>query len=326
MALNNRGKALLPYLENPYVLAFLDTIADAEGVRHGYRTGFGNEFLDDLSDHPRTRKEFTQTDGQKNLSSAAGRYQFLEDTWDDVSGRLGLADFTERNQDLGALELIRRRGVLDEIAQGKFDNAFSKLGVTWASLPSSPYKQPKQSNKFVTDALANHIARHTGETSEKPSTSLEAKQMAEASQKEQQTATTINMRERIRTAMANQQEQPVGNIVAGSEGVHNFDTAEDEAAQSKLQQDLQRRISELEAQNPDWVQEIQTVQTPRVLQPSEGEYFAPWEEELLTRSIAADADDARNEAQAAFFGEQASPRMELPKSIERAIARVVSLL
>ena len=53
----------------------------------GYNTIFGNERSDDLKAHPNVKKEFTQTDGKKNSTTAAGRYQFLKGTWDSVSFR-----------------------------------------------------------------------------------------------------------------------------------------------------------------------------------------------------------------------------------------------
>ena len=38
----SRKDELLQALQNPNVRAFLDMLAEAEGVRHGYNTGFGN--------------------------------------------------------------------------------------------------------------------------------------------------------------------------------------------------------------------------------------------------------------------------------------------
>lgn len=156
MALNSRTQRLLPYLDNPNVQKMLDLLSAAEGTTEfGYATAFGGAKIPDLADHPRVQKGFTQTDGRKNTSSAAGRYQFLERTWDDLADKLGLPDFGPRSQDLAALELIRRKGVLDEVANGNFDAAIKKLGVTWASLPSSPHPQNKRSWEWVDNTLAD---------------------------------------------------------------------------------------------------------------------------------------------------------------------------
>lgn len=132
-------------LSNPNVRKMLDVIANAEGVKHGYNTIFGNERSDDLKAHPNVKKEFTQTDGKKNSTTAAGRYQFLKGTWDSVSKKYGLSDFSPKNQDLAAVALILGRGALGDVIKGDFTKAVGKLGGEWASLPSSNYAQPKKS-------------------------------------------------------------------------------------------------------------------------------------------------------------------------------------
>lgn len=136
-------------LNNPNVRKMLDVIANAEGVKHGYNTIFGNERSDDLKAHPNVKKEFTQTDGKKNSTTAAGRYQFLKGTWDSVSKKYGLTDFSPKNQDLAAVALILGRGALGDVIKGDFTKAVGKLGGEWASLPSSNYAQPKKSWKDI---------------------------------------------------------------------------------------------------------------------------------------------------------------------------------
>lgn len=131
-------------LGSPNVQKMLDLIANAEGVQHGYNTLFGNERFDDLSRHPNISKEFTQTDGKKNRTNAAGRYQFMKDTWDDVSKQLGLKDFSPRNQDIAAVALLARNGALPSVLKGDLKTAIQKSGGTWASLPSSNYPQKKR--------------------------------------------------------------------------------------------------------------------------------------------------------------------------------------
>lgn len=141
---------LRQYLQNPNIRVALDVISRAEGTdKYGYATAFGGGQLPSLSDHPRQLHAFTQTDGVANKTSAAGRYQFLQSTWDDVSNKLGLQDFGPESQDLAALELLRRAGALDAAASGDFDTMVAKSGSTWASLPSSPYAQPKRSAGFI---------------------------------------------------------------------------------------------------------------------------------------------------------------------------------
>jgi muramidase (phage lysozyme) len=147
---------LLPKLNEPNVRSFLDMIAAAEGTtKHGYNTLFGGGKFDNLQDHPRQLFDFTETTGRPNKTTAAGRYQFLSNTWDEQAKKLGLPDFGERSQDLAAVNLLRERGILTDVLQGNWQNAVKKSGSIWASLPSSPYPQPRQSEAFVMGQLNN---------------------------------------------------------------------------------------------------------------------------------------------------------------------------
>ena len=137
------------YLNDPRVRKVLDVIAGAEGVKHGYNTIFGNERFGNLSAHPNVRKQFKQTDGKTNVTTAAGRYQFLKGTWDGLSRQYGLKDFSPQSQDIGAIGLIMQKGALGDVLKGNYQAAIQKLGGTWASLPSSPYAQPKRSQAEI---------------------------------------------------------------------------------------------------------------------------------------------------------------------------------
>lgn len=144
-----KKEQLKQHLSNPHARAFLDLLAKAEGVKHGYNTLFGNTRFDSLADHPNIKKQFTQTDGKKNVSSAAGRYQFLYNTWKGLANDLKLDDFGELNQDIAALELIDRKGALQDVLSGDYRSASQKLGGIWASLPSSNYPQNKRSWEWL---------------------------------------------------------------------------------------------------------------------------------------------------------------------------------
>lgn len=141
-------------IKNPNVRMFMDLVAAAEGVKHGYNTNFGNTRLSSLDNHPNISQTFTQTDGKKNTTDAAGRYQFLGSTWNDIVKETEVKDFSETSQDIGFVFLLKRAGALDAVLKGDFDTAVKKSGTTWASLPSSPYKQPKKSKAFIDSTLA----------------------------------------------------------------------------------------------------------------------------------------------------------------------------
>jgi muramidase (phage lysozyme) len=121
--------------------ALLGTIAYAEGTGPRYDLTFAFHVFTSYDDHPRVR----YCSGSL-CSTAAGRYQILEDTWDGI--REGLDDFTPASQDQAGLRLIRGRGVsnidgIDTLTE--FRSAINKLNREWASLPGSPYGQPTYS-------------------------------------------------------------------------------------------------------------------------------------------------------------------------------------
>jgi muramidase (phage lysozyme) len=150
--MNERGKQNLAYSNEPNVRKFLDMIQKSEGAK-GYEYGFNNTKLSNLDAHPGTSSSFTETDGKKNSTTAAGKYQFLEKTWNGVRDKLGLTSFKGPEQEAAAVELLRGRGALDAVRSGDWSTALAKTGPEWASLPTSPYKQAKRSMDFVYDAL-----------------------------------------------------------------------------------------------------------------------------------------------------------------------------
>lgn len=123
--------------------AFLRMLRYGEGTGadDGYRVMFGGERFDSFADHPR-RKITKPLGGKPITSTAAGAYQFLASTWDGLVRQYGFADFSPRNQDLGAVALILGRGALQDVLAGRFDEAVRRCNREWASLPGSPYGQP----------------------------------------------------------------------------------------------------------------------------------------------------------------------------------------
>lgn len=279
-------------LQNPNVRMMLDLIADAEGVQHGYATGFGNTVLESLEDHPRQLKTFKQTDGKTNKTSAAGRYQFLSKTWDDVAEKLGLTDFSELSQDLAAVELIRRRGALDDVLEGNLETAISKLGKEWASLPASPYAQPTRSNEWVANWIANNGGSAAGE---RPSTGPDIATMLAQSNLAGERAST-----------------PTGMVMDASR-VPPMQVAEGAGRLAPT------------SQAPDWAAQLaaMTAPQPQPLNESSQSYDETVNR-LLALAIDGDAEDARNAAVASFFGENPLPQIQLPNAIERTINKLLS--
>jgi muramidase (phage lysozyme) len=129
------------------VKKYLDVLGEAEGA--GYNTIVGGSTFSDFSKHPGVVGVKTK----EGPSTAAGKYQITKTTYDDIANKLGITDFSPESQDKIALELIRRNGALEDIEAGNYDAATKKLGKTWASLPSSPYSQPKRSEEWLQSKL-----------------------------------------------------------------------------------------------------------------------------------------------------------------------------
>lgn len=134
----------------PAVAAFLKMLRACEGTAgpNGYRTMFGGELFDDFSDHPRKVITRRLLGGKEISSTAAGAYQFLSRTWDELVKKYGFADFSAASQDAAAVALIHGRGALATILDGRIEDAITQCNREWASLPGAPYGQPTKSMAF----------------------------------------------------------------------------------------------------------------------------------------------------------------------------------
>jgi muramidase (phage lysozyme) len=129
--------------------ALLDTIAWTEGTRghgkDGYNVTFAYQYFDSCDQHPNE----TICSG-KLCSTAAGRYQFLYKTFTG----LALPNFWPEQQELGALELIERRGVdlpAGPMSATEFANALDRLSYEWSSLPPGRYGTPRHTLSEIRD-------------------------------------------------------------------------------------------------------------------------------------------------------------------------------
>jgi muramidase (phage lysozyme) len=290
----------LEALENPDARLMLDLIAAAEGVSHGYRTGFGNTQLGSLDDHPRELKEFRQTDGKRKLTSAAGRYQFTSRTWDDAAKKVEANDFSPLNQDLVALYLIDRRGALDDVLAGRFTEAVGKLGKEWAGLPSSNYLQPKKGQQWVDDFIAQRRGIRSDVVREG------AKAVSD---------TLINP---VGASLA-QLPDKAGGLMALVQALNDKSVApRNETASAEPKSEAIGYLPNIGAQNsPSALMQVTDLQDQR--RTPEVEQRNTWEQEYMADSLDAEADALRQNAVRSFFGEQEVPFIALPKSVEDAI-------
>ena len=123
-------------LDTPQAKAFLDMIQAAEGG--SFDRTFGNQQFTDFSKHPNKSVAFTDKTGRQSYSTAAGAYQILKSTWDDIAGRINANDFSERNQRRAALALaFRKPGMYQAIMQGDLNKIVNGANSIWTSLPNS---------------------------------------------------------------------------------------------------------------------------------------------------------------------------------------------
>jgi muramidase (phage lysozyme) len=145
------------------VRAFLDLLAHGEGTSYHrnlekgkdndeYRITFcdrddsgkkiKNNKLLSFNDHPRVR--CCNPVGDREIcATAAGRYMFLQKTWDWVKDRIELRDFSPVNQDLAAIFLLVISGAMAEILKGDIKEAIAKASRFWAPMPGNKYNQPQ---------------------------------------------------------------------------------------------------------------------------------------------------------------------------------------
>lgn len=132
--------------------AFLDMLATAEGTigrgDDGYNVIVGDGRFHSYDDHPR-RLVWLRT--YQIHSSAAGRYQFLRGTWDELRKKLSLTDFSPESQDIACIELLRQRKALPLIEAGLFRDAVSQVKTIWASLPGAGYGQREVAMQRLAD-------------------------------------------------------------------------------------------------------------------------------------------------------------------------------
>jgi muramidase (phage lysozyme) len=147
---------------NVYEKALLETISQVEGTAgpDGYRTMFGGgKFKAPPWKHP---DSVVRSGGY--ASAAAGKYQFMPDTWAGCVKALGLSDFSPANQDKAALWLAKGRGVNPSKQITLSD--MEKLGVEWAGL-TPHYGQTNRTAK-TSLIIYNKKLNELGATSSKP--------------------------------------------------------------------------------------------------------------------------------------------------------------
>ncbi|NES91905.1 MULTISPECIES: glycoside hydrolase family 104 protein [Okeania] len=145
----------------PRIRAFLDTIAVTEGTTgpQGYYRQYTNDHFSGFEDHPREMKCGIDRNNEKLCSDAAGRYQFLSTSWDLYAPMVGAKNFGPTYQDRVAIELIREKDALEDIEQGRIEEAFRKLYMVWPSFGETPTEVERLMPKLI-GTYNNNLARY----------------------------------------------------------------------------------------------------------------------------------------------------------------------
>lgn len=139
-------------------IAFLATIRHGEGTDRAadpYRVVYGfTHTIVDMSDHPALTGEWLGVKTKYGHTSAAGAYQIERATWVGCKTQLRLLDFTAASQDDAAILLIKEKGGLALLSQGRFADAVVACRKVWASLPGGNSGQPEVALANLTNFYA----------------------------------------------------------------------------------------------------------------------------------------------------------------------------
>lgn len=161
--LRPKPAAQLEPLAKPVLVASIDEIPpegrelleDIAAVESpDYNVLNGGERFSSYADHPRRV-------GKGGTATAAGKYQFVEKTWDRTAKAIGAEDFSPKNQDKGAWWLAQEdykaksggRDLLSDLKAGKKGEVRKVLSSTWEGLKSPAKKGLPKTNLTKKDGV-----------------------------------------------------------------------------------------------------------------------------------------------------------------------------
>lgn len=136
---------------DPYIRALMRTISAAESnTNEPYHVLYGGQAVDQLNRHPDVCVEIVAGPNTGNCTTAAGRYQFLTNTWEEKAEKYHPAppswfgvwveySFDPKSQDLVVYNWLKDTAawnldIAATLRQGQLDTVLRRLSGTWTSL------------------------------------------------------------------------------------------------------------------------------------------------------------------------------------------------
>lgn len=135
---------------DPYIRALMRTISASESnVPRPYEVIYGGEYVKDLSRHPDRCVRIVAGPNTNNCTTAAGRYQFITTTWEDVAQRYhpkpsGFLFWKSYSFEAEFQDAVVHAWLSDDatwgvdiseqLREGKLDEVLYLLSSTWTSL------------------------------------------------------------------------------------------------------------------------------------------------------------------------------------------------
>lgn len=150
--------------------ALLDAIAGSESAYSGrdpYKVIYGGRVAKTLIDHPRQYVQIATGPHAGQKTSAAGRYQYLEGSWDEARKALGLPDFSPASQDKAAFWDAQRayraktgHDLVTDIREAnadpqKLSSIGHRISNLWTSLPGGT--EPNEATSSFGHRFAKHL-------------------------------------------------------------------------------------------------------------------------------------------------------------------------
>jgi muramidase (phage lysozyme) len=136
---------------DPYIRALMRTISAAESnTQEPYHVIYGGQAVEQLNRHPDVCVKIVAGPNTGNCTTAAGRYQFLTDTWEEKAQKYhpkppswfdvwGEYSFDPESQDLVVYHWLKDSSawnldIAATLRQGQLDTVLRRLSGTWTSL------------------------------------------------------------------------------------------------------------------------------------------------------------------------------------------------